>query len=47
MLSETQTGKKVHQIQLNNTPKYVKKETRSWLAKKSIILQFTTTYTYK
>jgi hypothetical protein len=47
MLLETQTGKKVRQIQLDNTPEYIKEETRSWLAKKSIILQFTTTYTYK
>ena len=46
-LAETQTGKKVQQIQLDNTPKYRSIELKEWAASKGIILQYTTAYTYQ
>jgi hypothetical protein len=45
-LAETQTGKKVRAIRLDNAPEYRSKELREWAAEKRIILQFTTTYTH-
>ena len=45
-LAETQTGMKVHQIQLDNAPEYHSTELKNWAAKKGIILQYITTYTY-
>jgi hypothetical protein len=46
-LAETQTGKKVRVIWLDNTSEYKSKKLRGWAAEKGIILQFTTTYTHQ
>src|SRR5215469_13623832 len=41
-LAETQTGKKVRQIRLDNAPEYRSTELKEWAASKGIILQYTT-----
>ena len=46
-LAETQTGKKVRQIRLDNAPEYRSKELKEWAASKGIILQYTTAYTHQ